>query len=149
MFFLQETCEWSPKVRHTLKTIFKLDKFRPQQLQAINCVMSKKDTLLIIPTGGGKSICYQLPAVLAEDSITIVVSPLISLMEDQVWSLKKLGINAELLAATCDKSHITTILKQMMQTEEPCNVCILEFNLNINFQFNYIFSFFTFLLCIL
>lgn len=101
-----------------MKTVFNLNDFRPQQLQAINCIMSKKDVLMIAPTGGGKSLCYQLPAVLS-DGITIVVSPLISLMEDQVWSMNKIGINAELLSASTDNIKNSAILKQMCG-KEPC-----------------------------
>lgn len=82
--------------------------------------MARKDTLLIVPTGGGKSLCYQLPAVLASNALTIVVSPLISLMEDQVWSLQKLNIEAELLSAAIEKNKNNTILKQIAETGGPC-----------------------------
>lgn len=74
---------------------------------------------MIAPTGGGKSLCYQLPSVLS-DGLTVVVSPLISLMEDQVWSLQKNGISAELLCSTTDKNKNNTILKQMVDAKEPC-----------------------------
>lgn len=117
--FISENFEWSDKVRETLKNVFKLNDFRPQQLQTINCLMSKKDVLLIAPTGGGKSLCYQLPAVLS-DGITIIVSPLIALMEDQVWSMNRIGVNAELLSASTDKNKNSAILKQMCDAKEPC-----------------------------
>lgn len=82
--------------------------------------MARQDTLLIVPTGGGKSLCYQLPAVLASNAVTIVVSPLISLMEDQVWAMQKLNIEAELLSATSDKNKNNTIIKQLADTEGAC-----------------------------
>lgn len=76
-----------------LKKNFGFEKFRPNQEDIINCVLSGQDTLAIMPTGGGKSICFQLPALILP-GITIVISPLIALMKDQVDSLKANGIAA-------------------------------------------------------
>ncbi|OAB26415.1 ATP-dependent DNA helicase RecQ [Flavobacterium fryxellicola] len=76
-----------------LKDHFGFEKFRPNQEEIINCVLSGQDTLAIMPTGGGKSICFQLPA-LVFPGITLVISPLIALMKDQVDSLKANGIQA-------------------------------------------------------
>ncbi|XP_031620105.1 ATP-dependent DNA helicase Q1-like [Contarinia nasturtii] len=120
----RENFEWSCRLRETMKTVFRLDNFRPQQLQTINCVMSKKDVIMIAPTGGGKSLCYQLPAILS-DGLTVVISPLISLMEDQVWSLKKYGVNAELLSASTEKNKNSLILKQLAEGIDTCNYKIL------------------------
>ena len=80
-------------LHETLKENFGFEKFRPNQEEIINDILSGQDTLAIMPTGGGKSICFQLPALLFP-GITVVISPLIALMKDQVDSLKANGIEA-------------------------------------------------------
>ena len=77
-----------------LKINFGYDSFRLEQQRIIENILAKKDTLVIMPTWGGKSICFQLPALFF-DGITLVISPLIALMKDQVDSLKANGIAAE------------------------------------------------------
>ncbi len=85
--------------RGLLKSVFGYDDFLPLQGEVVANVLSRRDTLAIMPTGGGKSMCYQLPALLF-DGVTVVISPLISLMQDQVDSLHELGVPAAFLNCT-------------------------------------------------
>ena len=92
-----------------LKTYFGYDSFRNGQEDIIQSVLSGRDALAVMPTGAGKSICYQVPALLLE-GITLVISPLISLMQDQVKSLNEAGIHAAFINSSLTETQISKAL---------------------------------------
>jgi ATP-dependent DNA helicase RecQ len=100
------------KARSILKDIFGYDQFRPMQEEVIASVLDRNDTLLVMPTGGGKSLCYQIPAQLLP-GITVVVSPLISLMQDQVDQLLEAGVPAVLLNSTLTSAEYDRNTRQV------------------------------------
>ncbi len=91
-------------LEQTLRDHFGLERFRPGQREVIEHVLQARDVLCVMPTGGGKSLCYQLPALLLP-GLTLVVSPLIALMKDQVDALTQRGIRATLLNSTLDPTE--------------------------------------------
>ena len=95
-----------------LKKIYGYDSFRKGQNYIIKSILSKRDTLGVMSTGGGKSICYQIPALMSE-GIAVVISPLISLMKDQVDSLKILGINGVYINSTLTREEYKKVVGEL------------------------------------
>ena len=98
--------------RHVLQTIFGFDDFRPHQEGIVQRVVDGQDALVVMPTGGGKSLCYQLPALVREGT-GIVVSPLIALMKDQVEALRQLGIRAAYLNSSLSRAEQQDVVRQL------------------------------------
>ncbi|KAG7234508.1 hypothetical protein INR49_004523 [Caranx melampygus] len=109
---------WSKEVDKCLKDSFRLSKFRQLQLRTVNLTLSGKDLFLVMPTGGGKSLCYQLPAFCSK-GFTLVVTPLVSLMEDQIMYLKSMNLPAAMLNASSSKEHSKTVMAGMIDPNSP------------------------------
>lgn len=99
---------------HILKTIFGFDEFREGQEQVVGNILSGRDSIGIMPTGAGKSICYQVPALVFE-GITIIISPLISLMKDQVAALNEVGVHAAYINSSLTPRQISLALQYARQ----------------------------------
>ncbi|HEX8267707.1 MAG TPA: RecQ family ATP-dependent DNA helicase, partial [Pyrinomonadaceae bacterium] len=99
-----------------LKKYFGYDRFRPLQKEIVETVLNRKDTLVLMPTGGGKSLCFQLPALMLP-GVTVVVSPLIALMKDQVDSLRANGVAAEFINSSLSAAEISRVMKRLRNGE--------------------------------
>jgi len=105
-----------PRDLELLKSVFGFDEFRPGQADIVQAVCKGENTLAIMPTGGGKSLCFQLPALLTE-GVTLVISPLIALMRDQVRALQAVGVNAGALTSGNTESETDAIFKALTRGE--------------------------------
>ncbi|MFL5464919.1 MAG: DEAD/DEAH box helicase, partial [Gemmatimonadaceae bacterium] len=102
--------------RAVLKNAFGYDKFRPGQEAAVAAVLAGRDTVVVLPTGGGKSLCFQVPALVLP-GLTIVVSPLISLMKDQVDALTARGLPAAFINSTLTSGQVSDRLARVDRGE--------------------------------
>ncbi len=98
----------------TLQQFFGFTHFKPGQLEIVEAILAKKDVLAILPTGGGKSLCFQVPALIFSGT-TLVISPLISLMKDQVAHLEKAGVAATYLSSNLEEAEIQARLNNLLK----------------------------------
>ncbi|CAM4454717.1 ATP-dependent DNA helicase RecQ [Vibrio agarivorans] len=103
---------YAESAQQVLEQVFGYQAFRDGQLTVIEAALESKDSLVILPTGGGKSLCYQIPA-LVKDGLTLVISPLISLMKDQVDQLKANGVAAECVNSTMSREMLMSVYQRM------------------------------------
>jgi ATP-dependent DNA helicase RecQ len=104
-------------IEDILEKQFGFKSFRPLQRESIEAITDKKDLLTILPTGGGKSLCYQLPALYFKNKLTIVISPLIALINDQVVALNQNGIKADKLTSELNAEDISRVYRELHNKE--------------------------------
>ena len=104
------------RANEVLKSTFGFEQFRPSQENIVNEILEGKDALVLMPTGGGKSLCYQIPAIV-RNGVGVVVSPLIALMQDQVDALKLLGVKAAFLNSSLDANEARQIEQQLRDNQ--------------------------------
>ena len=123
------------RAQEILTQIFGYLDFRGQQQSVIETVLAGRDALVLMPTGGGKSLCYQIPGMVRE-GMAIVVSPLIALMQDQVSSLQQLGIRAAFLNSTLSREQQSQVIRLIHDGELdllyiPLNACCRRVPCNV------------------
>src|SRR5271170_4298173 len=95
-----------------LRRYWGYDSFRPMQERIVRSVLEGRDTCVVMPTGGGKSLCYQLPAAMQPGRTVVVVSPLIALMQDQATQLAQMGIPAAVLNSTLSEEEQSKVMNR-------------------------------------
>eukprot|EP00960_Hanusia_phi_P062086 765035-Hanusia_phi.AAC.14 len=120
LFGKSQKFDWTEKLRKINKHVFRNPSFRKHQEEIINSILSGHDCFVLMPTGGGKSLCYQLPALMSP-GVTIVISPLVSLMHDQVYNLNLLRIGAFCISANTPMSELEEMYSCLRGVKEGIN----------------------------
>ncbi len=119
------TIQMNNDVLTVLRKYWGFHQFRPFQEQAIQSILEDKDTLTVLPTGGGKSVCFQVPALMKQ-GLAVIVSPLLSLMKDQVDYLKDIGIQAEYLNSSLDAAERKNVMSRIRSSVGNSHDCSLQ-----------------------
>lgn len=107
-----------PSTPHeVLERYFGYSEFRPFQLETIETILQGQDVVTVLPTGGGKSVCYQIPALLVPQKVAVIISPLLALIEDQVRQLKALGLRAESLTSLQESAEKSSVFERLHRGE--------------------------------
>ena len=109
------------KARSALSTVFGFSDFRPGQEDVLSAMLAGEDVLAVMPTGSGKSLCFQLPAIV-RGGLTLVVSPLIALMRDQVAQLRELGVEAASLNSSSDADERRRVSRASTTARSSCSI---------------------------
>ncbi|KAJ7702469.1 P-loop containing nucleoside triphosphate hydrolase protein [Mycena rosella] len=131
----EETGPYAEEIKQKLKRIFQLDTFRHNQFKAISATMAGQDVFVLMPTGGGKSLCYQLPGVCRggkTKGVTVVISPLLALMHDQVNGLKAKNIDAVLLTSSTRDDEAQEIRNRIYSNSKPTFLYITPERLKVS-----------------
>ncbi len=118
---------WSKEIKQVAKSKWGITSFRLCQEAAINAAMDERDVVVVMPTGGGKSLIYQLPALITKGT-TVVITPLLSLMDDQVYNLRALGVSAEMLNGTTSQDDARAIQHRLAGTKPKDKVKAEQFD---------------------
>lgn len=124
--YTSQRFEWRDRIHSTARAKWDISSFRLCQEAAINAALDNRDLVCVMPTGGGKSLIYQLPALLVRGT-TVVVTPLLSLMDDQAYNLRQLGIAAEMINGTTSQEDGRAIMHRLAGTKPTNKVKAEEF----------------------
>lgn len=116
--------EWSQTLLPRARSVWKIEEFRSVQEAVCNATLDGRDVVCVMPTGGGKSLCYQLPALLS-NGLTLVVSPLISLSMDQMWHLREANVACEMLYSAASREESNDVLRRVKMGEAQSEIKVL------------------------
>ncbi|KAM0789368.1 hypothetical protein ACM66B_000198 [Microbotryomycetes sp. NB124-2] len=124
--YTKSNFSWSKQICKVAKDVWGIESFRHSQEAAINAVLDGRDAMCCLPTGGGKSLLYQIPAILSDTSTVIVITPLLSLMQDQVQNLTSVGVACEQIHGSTPQDEARSIMKRMVGQEAKASSSKLQ-----------------------